>query len=35
MKKKFISFIMIGLLVCLAPTTAFAGTWEQHPIAKS
>ena len=28
MKKKIISCIMVGLLISLIPTTAFAGTWE-------
>ncbi len=30
MKKKFIGCIMFGLLMCMAPTTVFAGTWVKN-----
>ena len=30
MKKKIISCIMVGLLISLIPTTAFAGTWKSE-----
>ena len=30
MKKKFIGCIMFGLLMCIAPTTVFAGAWAKN-----